>query len=106
MSFGMTKIIGLTNRLAKAGRRMNTSRKFKPADKLLGLMIVAGFMLIIAALPFGLVLSLQDHYKFHSDWHWAIVMGIAMTAATAIVGTILLFTGEFIIQRRKKTKAG
>jgi hypothetical protein len=83
---------------------MSTSLKPSTSDKLLGLMIVTGFMLLLSALPLGLVLSLQDHYKFHSDWHWAIILGVVMTAATAVVGGIFLCTGEFIVQRRRKTR--
>jgi hypothetical protein len=83
---------------------MSTSPKPSTSDKLLGLMIVAGFMLLLTALPVGLALSLQEHYKFHSDWHWAIILGVVMTVATAVIGGILLCTGEFIVQRRRRAR--
>jgi hypothetical protein len=71
-------------------------------DRLLGLLIITGFMLLITALPLGAVLCLHDHYKFQSDWHWAITLGVGMTIATAVVGGIFLGTGEFIVKRRRK----
>jgi hypothetical protein len=83
---------------------MSTSPKPSTSDKLLSLMIVAGFMLLLTALPLGLVLSLQEHYKFHSDWRWAIIFGTVMTAATAVIGGTLLCTGELIVRRRGKTR--
>ena len=71
---------------------------------MLGLLIITGFMLLITALPLGAVLCLQDHYNFHSDWHWAITQGVVMTLATAVVGGIFPCTGEFIVKRRRKTQ--
>lgn len=74
------------------------------ADRLLGLLIITGFMLLITAIPLGIVLSLQAHYKFHSDWGWAITQGAVMAIATAIVGGLFLGIGEFIVQRRRKAQ--
>ena len=84
---------------------MNVSPKPGTANRLLGLVIITGFMLVISALPIGLILSLQDHYKFHSDWHWATILGATIAAATVIVGGLLLCTGELVAKRYKKTKA-
>jgi NhaP-type Na+/H+ or K+/H+ antiporter len=84
---------------------MNISSKPRASDKLLGLMIITGFMLLLTSLPVGLALSLQERYQFHSDWHGAIMLGVAMTGATAIAGAILLCTAEFIVRRRRKTRA-
>ena len=84
---------------------MNTSPKPSTIDKLLGLMIITGFMLLVTALPVGIALSLQDHYTSHLDWHWAIIGGAVLTAATAIIGSIFLCIGEFIVQRRRNTRA-
>ncbi len=83
---------------------MNTPPNPNPSDRLLGLMIVAGFMLLLTALQLGFVLCLQDHDKFHSDWRWAIMLGSSMTIATAVVGGLLLGIGEFIVQRRRKRR--
>ena len=59
-------------------------------------------MLLLTALPLGVVLCLQDHYKFQTEWRWAITSGVVMTAATAFVGGILLCTGELLVRRRRK----
>ena len=84
---------------------MSISSKPQASDKLLGLTIITGFMLLLTALPMALVLSLQERYKFHSDWHWAIILGVAMAGATAIAGAIFLCTAELIVRRRRKTRA-
>jgi hypothetical protein len=73
-------------------------------DRLLGLLIITGFMLLITALPSGIVLSLLDHYRFHTDWRWAITQGAVMTIATAIVGGLFLGVGELILQRRRRAR--
>ena len=84
---------------------MSAASKPSTSDKLLGLLIITGFMLLITALPLGIVLCLQNHYKFHSDWRWAIAQGAVMTIATAVVGGMFLCTGEFIVKRRRKIQA-
>ena len=83
---------------------MSNSSRPSTSDKLLGLLIITGFMLLLTALPVGIFLSLQDHYEFHSDWHWAIMLGAVMTIATAIVGGVFLCIGELIVKRRRKTQ--
>jgi len=81
---------------------MSTPFKSSTSDKLLGLLIISGFLMLITALPLGIVMSLQDRYKFHDDWHWAIIWGPSMTIATAIVGGLFTCIGEFIVKRRWK----
>ena len=81
---------------------MSTILKPSTSDRLLGLMIISGFMLLLTALPLGVVLCLQDHYKFHGEWRWSVTLGVVMTASTAVVGGILLCTGEFLVKRRRK----
>jgi hypothetical protein len=83
---------------------MSNSPKSTTAEKLLGLMIITGFILLLVALPMGLVFALQEHYTFHSDWRWAIIVGLVMTTAAAIIGGIFLGVGELIVQRHRKTR--
>ncbi len=83
---------------------MSASPKPSTTDKLLGLLIITGFMLLLMALPVGIVLCLQVRYQLHSDWQWAIIHGVVMTMATAVVGGLFLCTGEFIVQRRWKAQ--
>jgi hypothetical protein len=80
---------------------MSTSRETSTLDGILGLMIVTGFMLLIAVLPVGVALCLQCHYKSHIDWDWAIRLGVVMAGATAIVGGVLLGLGEFVYRRQR-----
>ena len=82
--------------------RMSTSSKSSTSDRLLGLTIIAGVMLLLTALPVGIGFCLLDHHKFHAEWRWAIMSGVVMTAATAVVGGILHCTGEFLVKRSRK----
>jgi hypothetical protein len=83
---------------------MSTSSKQRTSDKLLGLLIITGFMLLITALPIGIVLTLQDHYQVHSDWHWAIMQGAVMAIAAAVFGGLFLCIGTLIVNRRRRTR--
>jgi hypothetical protein len=83
---------------------MSTSSAPTTTDRLLGLLIISGFMLLITAIPLGIFLSLQERYKFGSDWHWAITQGAVMAIATAIVGGLFTGVGEFIVRRRWKAQ--
>ena len=80
--------------------RMSTSRKTSTLESILGLMIISGFMLLICALPLGVVVCLQDRYEFHEDWPWAIGLGVVMAGASAIVGGMLFGVGEFVVRRQ------
>ena len=95
----LARLVAAVAELGLLGR-MSTPRKTSTLESILGLMIISGFMLLICALPLGLALCLQDHYKFHSDWSWAIRLGVVMAGASAIVGGVLLGVGEFIVRRR------
>jgi hypothetical protein len=81
---------------------MNASFTPTTSDRLLGLLIITGFMLLLTAIPLGVVISLQEHYKSHSDWRWAITQGVVLTVATAIVVGLFTGAGEFIVQRRRR----
>ena len=83
---------------------MNASSKPTTTDRLLGLLIISGFMMLITAIPLGIVLSLHEHSKFDSDWRWSITEGAVMTIATAIVGGLFTGVGEFIVRRRWKAQ--
>lgn len=73
------------------------------SDRLLGLMIVSGFMLLVTALPLGLALAFEIHRDSHDDY-WAFIGGALMAIALAAVGGVLLGIGEFIVKQRWKQK--
>ncbi len=83
---------------------MDAPPKPTTTDRLLGLCIISGFMLLITAIPLGIFVSLQQHYKFDSDWRWAIIQGAVMAVATAVIGGMLTGVGEFIVRRRWKAQ--
>ena len=60
-------------------------------DRMLGLVIMSGFMMLVTAIPLGMSLSLAALYNLASDWQWALIQGAVMTIATALVGGV--FTG-------------
>jgi hypothetical protein len=80
--------------------------KRSTADKLLGLLIASGFMLLITALPAGIFLSLHAYYQFHADWHLAVRLGVVMATITGVIGVLFLCVGEIIVKRRAKNQKG
>ena len=83
---------------------MNARSKPTTTDRLLGLCIISGFMLLTTAIPLGIVVSLQQHHRFDSNWRWAIIQGAVMAVATAVIGGMLTGFGEFIVRRRWKAQ--
>ena len=65
-------------------------------------MCTSGFMMNLSAIPLGILLLLQAHYKFHLNWHEAWIQALVLTAAVIIIGTLLLFGGMFFLKRRRK----
>jgi len=68
-------------------------------DSVLGLLIMAGFLMVVSALPVGAALVYKD-YQFHKDWLWALVLGAVVAMATAIVGSLLILIGYSIAKWR------
>jgi hypothetical protein len=44
------------------------------ADVLPGLLFSTGSLMVISALPSGIVIALQERYQLHSDWHWTVMI--------------------------------
>jgi hypothetical protein len=88
--------------------RVKYPRNRPPADAakrplgsiLIGLMCSTGILMLISALPVGIVLTLLTRYGVHADRVEAALVGGLMTAATAILGGALLGLGMFITSRR------
>ena len=73
---------------------MSDSPKPSNYDTLLGLLIIAGLGLILAA-PVGFADLLFVHWEGF-DWHWLIIPG-----AELLVGSILFGLGGFLHRRRR-----
>lgn len=67
---------------------------------LLGLMCSTGILLLLSALPVGLVLALLTHYCAREGCVAAVLVGGLMAAATAVIGGALLGLGMFLTRRR------
>jgi hypothetical protein len=67
---------------------------------LLGLMCSTGILMLLSALPIGLVIGLQERHRSHLADSEALLVGGLMTAATAVIGGVLLGLGMFIARRR------
>jgi hypothetical protein len=70
-------------------------------DLVLGQIIMAGAMLIIVAIPVGLVLPLKVHSE-DWDWQWSIILGAVNAIVFATVGGVLVFVGTSIAKWRWK----
>jgi hypothetical protein len=82
---------------------MSTSTKRPISSILLGLLFSTGMMLLIVAIPIGFTTAFQERYQSHSDWHWAVIAGVAITLAIALVGSISLGLGILIAGCRRKS---
>jgi hypothetical protein len=95
--------VALRNFLFQYAPKENALAQPSGLDRWLGLMLMVGFMLVISALPVGVVLSLHD-YKANRDWQWAIILGVAMAGAAAVVGSLLLSVSVLIGKRQAKNQ--
>ena len=57
--------------------------------------------MVIAALPCGIVIALQESYQLHSDWSWQFLYSAIMTTAIALVGGLFLLIATLIFGRRR-----
>lgn len=84
--------------------KMNPLAKPTVTERLLGLFLMIGAMMVLSALPAGTVLSLQDHFTFGTDWHWSVTKGAVIAIAIAVVGCSLFGIASFVLQRRRRTQ--
>jgi len=81
---------------------MSTASQPTTPDRLANLMIAASIMLLVTALPMGVVICLQCRGEIHTEWSSAITFGVVMAVAMALISGALRCTGVFLIKRRKK----
>lgn len=62
--------------------------------------------MIIAALPVGVAIALQERYQLRSDWHWTIIDAGVMTVAIGAVGGLLLLGATLIFKHRRPNPDG
>jgi hypothetical protein len=68
------------------------------------LLFSTGFLMVIGALPAGLMILLEDHYQFHSDWHGATIAAAYRAIPVATTGGLFLCGATLIFKcRAKKT---
>jgi hypothetical protein len=77
--------------------------KRSKTDLVLNLMIFSGMMLIVTALPVGLVMTLQFYAQFHAALRDAAWAGAIMTALIAVTGGTLLPLGMYLLKRHKRS---
>ena len=70
--------------------------------KISGLLIAVGFLLLISALPSGIVFSFVEHLTVPQDWRAGIISGVGIFVASALVALILVGVGEFHARRSAK----
>jgi len=76
----------------------------KSKQSVTDLMYIAGFMLILCAIPIGIEMGFLVHHDHKEDWHWAIIAGGAMTIAIGFIGSLLLCIAALILRRHRKIK--
>jgi amino acid transporter len=81
---------------------MSATPKRSNRNILLGLMIASGFMLVVTALPVGVMMTWQGFHDAHLGWHWAIIGGIVMTIAIGGLGSLFICVGHFIVKRHRR----
>jgi len=65
----------------------------------LGLLIAAGFLLVISALPSGIVFCILEHQTSPQEWRSPVISGVAMFAVTVSTGFVLVLIGELLSRR-------
>jgi cytochrome c biogenesis protein CcdA len=65
---------------------MSDSPNRSNSDILIGLLFSTGIMLVVTALPLGIVFAFQFYHDLHDDLRWAIIGGGIMTIVAAIIG--------------------
>lgn len=83
---------------------MSDSPKRTTSDSLLDLLGFTGFMLVVMAIPLGLVIALAFRYEFQTDWYWATFLGAVLAVETAIVGGVFLGLAAFLERRRRNRR--
>jgi hypothetical protein len=68
------------------------------------LMMFAGAMVILCAIPEGIVFAFQSRQAVQADGHWEIISGGVMTLAMVVTGGLLILIGGRIVKRRQKEK--
>jgi hypothetical protein len=72
------------------------------SEIIVGLMCSSGMMLLVCAVPTGIVFGLQGYSKFDLGFNGAITFWAAMTLLTAGTGGILLRLGLYLARRHKR----
>ena len=75
------------------------------SEVIIGLMCSSGMMLLVCAVPTGIVFGLQGYFKFGLGLGGAIEFWAAMTLLTAGTGGILLRLGLYLARRQKRAMA-
>jgi hypothetical protein len=66
------------------------------------LMIITGFMLVVCAIPVGIVFAIERPPGVQPDLRWEIITGGVMSVATGITGGVFIWIGETVLRRRFK----
>jgi hypothetical protein len=54
--------------------------------------------MVIAALPTGILILLDEHFQFQSDGQWATIAAAAMTLPMATIGGLFLAIATLIFE--------
>jgi hypothetical protein len=78
------------------------------------LLALTGFMMVVGAIPWGIMIALLARYtgippgidpSIHIDWSWAIILGVAFTIMSALVGSALLGLVTFLERRQNRRRS-
>lgn len=81
---------------------MSALPKRSNSDILIGLLFSTGIMLVVTALPLGIVFAFQFYHDLQDDSRWAIIGGGIMTIVTALIGFLSYGIGTLIMKRRRR----
>jgi hypothetical protein len=73
---------------------------------LLSLLFSTGFLMVLGALPAGLMVLLEEHYQFRSDWHGATIAAAYMAIPIATIGGLFLAIAALIFKGRGQKSSG
>ncbi len=66
------------------------------------LMITTGFMLVLCAIPLGIVFALERPSGSQPDLRWEIITGSVVSVVMGITGGVFIWIGGAVLRRRFK----
>ena len=76
------------------------------ANVLPSLLFSTGFLMLIGAVPVGLVIAIEEHYQLQSHWPWAMMSAAVFAVPLAATGVLFLLIAKLMFTHRARKAIG